>query len=89
MTPREDEQEIKSQKHVKKEETIQAKLKTRLKDSILSFWKGKHEQRSLQGIDRVLKIDERVVTLLRTVQPEELCDILVKRKIQVELSTQL
>lgn len=50
---------------MKKEETIQAKLKTRLKDSILSFWKGKHEQRSLQGIDRVLKIDERVVTFIK------------------------
>ncbi|PFX21235.1 Ubiquitin carboxyl-terminal hydrolase CYLD [Stylophora pistillata] len=65
LTPREDEQEIKSQEHVKKDETTQAKQKARLKDSILSFWKGKREQRSLIGINGVLRIDERVVTFIK------------------------
>ena len=64
MTPREDEGDSKSSKIAKKDENIQAKLKLSLKDSILSFWKGKQEQRSFQGIDGVLKIDERVVTFI-------------------------
>ena len=33
-------------------------------DSILSFWKGKQSQRSSQGINGVLQIDERVVTII-------------------------
>ena len=64
MTPREDEGDSKSSKIAKKDENIQAKLKLSLKDSILSFWKGKQEQRSFQGIDGVLKMDERVVTFI-------------------------
>ena len=65
MTPREDEDDLKSSKVTKKDEHIQAKLKSSLEDSILSFWKGKQVQRSFQGIDGVLKIDERVVTLFK------------------------
>ena len=65
MTPREDEGDSKSSKIAKKDENIQAKLKLSLKDSILSFWKGKQEQRSFQGIDGVLKMDERVVTFIK------------------------
>ena len=64
MTPREDEGDSKSSKIAKKDENIQAKLKLSLKDSILSFWKGKQEQRSFHGIYGVLKIDERVVTFI-------------------------
>ena len=64
MTPRDDEGDSKSSKIAKKDENIQAKLKLSLKDSILSFWKGKQEQRSFHGIDGVLKIDERVVTFI-------------------------
>ena len=44
-------------------------------------------QRSFQGIDGVLKIDERVLTLLWILQPEELCDILERRLIQLEMFT--
>ena len=49
------------------DEHILAKLKSSLKDSISSFWKGKHEQRprSFQGIDGVLKIYDRVVTFIK------------------------
>ncbi|PFX21246.1 Ubiquitin carboxyl-terminal hydrolase CYLD [Stylophora pistillata] len=61
LTPREDEDDIRPSKISKKDEN---KLKSSLKDSILSFWKGKHEQRSFQGIDGVLKTDERVVTFI-------------------------
>ena len=64
MTAGEDEDDLKSSKIAKKDENIQAKLKSSLKDSILSFWKGKQEQMSFQGIDGVLKIDERVVTFI-------------------------
>ena len=64
MTPREDEDDLKSSKIVKKDENIQAKLKSSLKDSILSFWKGKQEQMSFQEIYGVLKLDERVVTFV-------------------------
>ena len=64
MTAREVEDDLKSSKITKKDEHIQAKLKSSLKDSILSFWKGKQVQRSFQGIDGVLKIDERVVTFI-------------------------
>ena len=64
MTPREDEDDLKSSKIVKKDENIQAKLKSSLKDSILSFWKGKQEQMSFQEIYGVLKVDERVVTFV-------------------------
>ena len=65
MTAREGEDDLKSSKITKKDEHIQAKLKSSLKDSILSFWKGKQEQRSFQGIDGVLKIDDRVVTFIK------------------------
>ena len=64
MTAREDEDDLKSSKIAKKDENIQAKLKSSLKDSILSFWKGKQEQRSFQEIYGVLKMDERVVTFV-------------------------
>ena len=64
MTPREDEGDLKSLKSAKKDENIRAKLKSSLKDSISSFWKGKHEQRPSQGFVGVLKIDERVVTYI-------------------------
>ena len=64
MTPREDEGDSKSSKIAKKDENIQAKLKLSLKDSILSFWKGKQEQMSFQEIYGVLKVDERVVTFI-------------------------
>ena len=64
MTAREGEDDLKSSKITKKDEHIQAKLKSSLKDSILSFWRGKHEQRSFQGIDGVLMTDERVVTFI-------------------------
>ena len=64
MTPREDEDDLKSSKIAKKDENIQAKLKTSLKDSIVSFWKGKQEQMSFQEIYGVLKMDERVVTFV-------------------------
>ena len=56
---------MKSSKIAKKDENIQAKLKSRLKDSISSFWKAKCEQRSFEGIDGVLKIDDRVVTFIK------------------------
>ena len=67
MTPRKDEDDLKSSKVTKKDEHILAKLKSSLKDSISSFWKGKQEQRlrSFQGIDGVLKIYDRVVTFIR------------------------
>ena len=64
MTAREVQDDLKSSKITKKDEHIQAKLKSSLKDSILSFWRGKHEQRSFQGIDGVLMTDERVVTFI-------------------------
>ena len=64
MTAREDEDDLKSSKIAKKDENIQAKLKSSLKDSILSFWKGKQEQMSFQEIYGVLKMDERVVTFV-------------------------
>ena len=64
MTPREDEEDLKSSKIAKKDENIQAKLKSSLKDSILSFWKGKQEQMSFQEIYGVLKVNERVVTFV-------------------------
>ena len=35
-----------------------------LKSTILSFRKGKQNQRSSQGINGVVRIDERVVTLI-------------------------
>ena len=35
-----------------------------LKSTILSFWKGKQNQRSSQGINGLLRIDERVVTFI-------------------------
>ena len=65
MTAREDEDDLKSSKIAKKDENIGAKIRSSLKDSISSFWKGKHEQRSFQEIDGVLKTDERVVTFIR------------------------
>ena len=65
MTAREGEDDLKSSKITKKDEHIQAKFKSSLKDSILSFWRGKHEQRSFQGIDGVFKIDDRVVTFIK------------------------
>ncbi|PFX11741.1 Ubiquitin carboxyl-terminal hydrolase CYLD [Stylophora pistillata] len=64
LTPREDEEDLKSQKVAKKDENTQTSLKTRLKDSIWSFWKGTHKQRSFKEIKGVLKIDERVVTFM-------------------------
>ena len=64
MTPRDNEDDLKSSKIAKKDENIGAKIRSSLKDSISSFWKGKHEQRSFQGIDGVLKTDERVVTFI-------------------------
>ena len=67
MTPREDEDDLKSSKIAKKDENIRAKLKSSLKDSISSFWKGKHEQRSFQGTNGVLEIDERVVTFIKDI----------------------
>ena len=63
--PREDEDDLKSSKITKKGEHIQAKLKSSLHDSILSFWKGKQMPRSFQGIDGVLKICDRVVTFIK------------------------
>ena len=57
MTPRDDKDDLKSK-------NIQAKLRSSRKDSILSFWKGKQSQRSSQGINGVLQIDERVVTII-------------------------
>ena len=64
MTAREGEDDLKSSKITKKDEHIQAKFKSSLKDLILSFWRGKHEQRSFQGIDGVLTTHERVVTFI-------------------------
>ena len=64
MTPRDDKDDLKSTKIAEKDENIQAKLRSSLMDSILSFWKGKQSQRSSQGINGVLKIDERVVTFV-------------------------
>ena len=56
---------MKSQEPTKKDENTQANFKSRLKDSMPSFLKGKNEQKSSRGkIDRVLKIDERVVTFI-------------------------
>ena len=86
LRPREDGGDLKSLNIAKKDKNIQDKLISSLKDSILSFWKGKHEQMSFQGIDGVLKTDERVVTL-RIVQPEALCDALERRWIQLEIFT--
>ena len=60
MTPRDDKDDLKSTKIAEKDENIQAELM----DSILSFWKGKRIQRSSQGINGVLRIDERVVTFI-------------------------
>ena len=65
MRPREDEDDLKSTKIATKDENIQAILKSSLKDSVLSFWKAKCEQRSFEGIDGVLKMDERVVTFIK------------------------
>ena len=65
MTPRENEDDLKSSKIAEQDENIQAELKSSLQDSISSFWKGKHEQRPFQGIDGVLKIDDRVVTIIK------------------------
>ena len=67
MRPREDGDDLKSSKIAKKDEDIQAKLKSSLKDSISSFWKAKCEQRSFGGIDGVLKIDDRVVTFIKDI----------------------
>ena len=47
------------------EDDLQAKLKSSYKDSISSFWKGKQEQRSFQGIGGVPKTDDRVVTFIK------------------------
>ena len=55
MTAREGEDDLKSSKITEKDEHIQAKFKSSLKDSILSF----------QGIDEVLMIDDRVVTFIK------------------------
>ena len=57
MTPRDDKDDLKSK-------NIQAKLWSSLEDSILLFWMGKQSQRSSQGINGVLQIDERVVTII-------------------------
>ena len=65
MTPRDDEDDLKSTKIAEKDGNIQAKPRSSLKDSISSFWKGRHEQRQFQGIDGVLKIDDRVVTIIK------------------------
>ena len=65
MTPRDDEDDLKSTKIVEKDENIQAKPRSSLKDSILSFWKGTQNQRSSQGIYGVVRIDERVVTFIK------------------------
>ena len=54
MTPRDDEDDLKS-----------TKIETGLMDSILSFWQGKQSQRSSQGINGVLRIDERVMTFIK------------------------
>ena len=64
MTPRENEDDLKSSKIAEQDENIQAELKSSLQDSTSSFWKGKHEQRPFQGIRGVLKINERVVTVI-------------------------
>ena len=61
MSPREDKDDKKPSKTTKKDEN---NLKSRLKASILWFWNGKHEPRSFQRIDGVLKCDERVVTFI-------------------------
>ena len=59
---------MKSQQSTNKDETTQVDLKSRLKDSLpsfWSFWKGKTGQKSSRGkIDGVLKIGERVVTFI-------------------------
>ena len=57
MTPRDDKDDLESK-------SIQAKRRQSLMDSILSFWKGKQSQRSSQGINGVLQIDESVVTII-------------------------
>ena len=64
LTPRKDEDDLKSSKIAKKDENISAKRKSSLTDSVSSLWKRKHEQMSFQGIDGALKIDERVVTFI-------------------------
>ena len=64
MRPREDGDDLKSSKIAKEDKNIQAKLKSSHKDTILSFWKAKCEQRSFEGIDKVLKIGDRVVTFI-------------------------
>ena len=64
MTPRDDEDDLKSIKIAEKDENIQAKPRLSLRDSILSFWKGKQNQRSSHGINGVVRIDERVVTFI-------------------------
>ena len=56
---------MKSLNIARKEENIQGKLKSSVKDSILSFQKIKPEQMSFQGIDGVPKTDERVVTFIK------------------------
>ena len=53
MTPRYDKDDLESKS-----------IQQSLMDSILSFWKGKQSQRSSQGINRVLQIDERVVIII-------------------------
>ena len=65
MTPRENEDDLKSSKIAEQDENIQAELKSSLQDAISSFWKGKQEQRPFQGIDGVLKTGERVVTFIK------------------------
>ncbi|PFX21233.1 Ubiquitin carboxyl-terminal hydrolase CYLD [Stylophora pistillata] len=61
LSPREDKDDKKPSKTTKKDEN---NLESPLKASILSFCKVKHELRSFQGIDVVLKPDERVVTFI-------------------------
>ena len=65
MRPREDGDDLKSLNIAKKDENIQDKLISSLKVSILSFWMIKSVQMSSQGIDGVLKTDERVVTFIK------------------------
>ncbi|XP_022777778.1 ubiquitin carboxyl-terminal hydrolase CYLD-like [Stylophora pistillata] len=64
LKPRDNTDDLKSQKNRKKDENIQANITSRLKDSIRSFWKGKLEHKSSRGSNGVLKIDDRVVTFI-------------------------
>ena len=64
MRPRRDGDDLKSSKIAKEDENIQAKPKSGLKDTILSFWKAKCEQRSFEEVDGVLKTGDRVVTFI-------------------------